>query len=122
MKAFLAIALLLAASGTLARDLDGRYVNSPLHDWFMGLRSGLGPCCSDADGSVVADADWESREGHYRVRVMNEWWDVPDEAVVVEPNRYGRTMVWPIYIHGYSHDLLHKLDVRIRCFMPGAGM
>jgi len=45
MKALLATVLLLAASGALARDLDGRYAGSPLHDWFMGLRSGLGPCC-----------------------------------------------------------------------------
>ena len=60
MKAPLAIAtvLPLAASSALARDLDGRYAGSPLHDWFMGLRSGLGPCCSDADERVVADADW----------------------------------------------------------------
>lgn len=118
MKALLAVVLLLAASGALARDLDGRYANSPLHDWFMGLRSALGPCCSDADGHVVSDPDWESREGHYRVRIMDEWWDVPDNAVVVEPNRYGRTMVWPIYIY----DLEQKLKVKIRCFMPGAGM
>jgi hypothetical protein len=93
MKAPLATVLLLAASGALAGDLDGRYAASPLHDWFMGLRSGLGPCCSDADGNVVSDADWESRDGHYRVRIMDEWWDVPDQAVVAEPNRYGRTMV-----------------------------
>ena len=33
------------------------------------------------------------------------------EAVVAEPNRAGRTMVWPLY--GYS-------GVTIRCFMPGS--
>jgi hypothetical protein len=118
MKAPLATILLLAASGALARDLDGRYAGSPLHDWFLGLHSGNGPCCSDADGNVISDADWESRDGHYRVRIMDEWWDVPDGAVVAEPNRYGRTMVWPIY----SYDPKNKLKVRIRCFMPGAGM
>ena len=29
------------------RDLDGRYKNSPLHDWFENLASGKGRCCSE---------------------------------------------------------------------------
>ena len=51
------------------RDLDGRYAASPLHDWFEHLASGKGLCCSFADGYVVQDADWETKDGHYRVRV-----------------------------------------------------
>ena len=49
-----------------------------------------------ADGEAVADPDWESKEGHYRVRLDNKWVDVPDEAVITEPNRAGRMMVWPM--------------------------
>lgn len=94
-----------------ARDFDGRYANSPLKQWFDSLKSGRGPCCSDADGSAVSDVDWESREGHYRVRIEGEWFDVPEDAVITEPNRVGRTMVWPI--KGY-------LGMTIRCFMPGS--
>lgn len=98
-----------------ARD-DGRYAQSPLKPWFDSLKSGRGPCCSDADGSAVSDADWETaKDGHYRVMILGEWWDVPDEAVIKEPNRAGRTMVWPVY----THDLQGKLKVEIRCFMPG---
>src|SRR5438046_5784166 len=82
-----------------ARD-DGRYSQSPLKPWFDSLRSGKGPCCSDADGSAVSDVDWESRDGHYRVRIEDEWVDVPEEAVITEPNRVGRTMVWPIRGYG----------------------
>lgn len=109
-------ALLLIASVSSfvhARDLDGRYAaqNPELHKWFEGLKSGKGPCCSDADGSAVSDVDWETAGGHYRVRLDGEWIDVPDEAVITEPNRIGRTMVWPI--RGY-------LGVTIRCFMPGS--
>jgi hypothetical protein len=109
-------ALLLAAlalTSTQARDLDGRYAaqNPELHKWFEGLKSGKGPCCSDADGSAVSDVDWETRDGHYRVRIEGEWVDVPDEAVITEPNRIGRAIVWPI--KGY-------LGVTIRCFMPGS--
>jgi hypothetical protein len=94
-----------------ARDADGRYAGSPLKQWFDSLRSGKGPCCSDADGSAVSDVDWESNSGHYRVRIDGEWHDVPEDAVITEPNRAGRTMVWPI--RGYQ-------GLSIRCFMPGS--
>jgi len=113
-----------AVSQALARD-RGQFGNtSPeLKAWFDGLRSGKGPCCSDADGTAVADADWESSDGHYRVRVPRTpasgdgqpqeaiWVDVPDDAVIKEPNRVGRTMVWPMY---------GSLGITIRCFMPGS--
>ena len=81
-----------------ARDLDGRYAkaNPELKAWFDGLRSGKGPCCSDADGTAVSDVDWESKDGHYRVRLGGEWIDLPDDALVTVPNRAGRTMVWPM--------------------------
>src|SRR5207245_1921189 len=94
-----------------ARDPDGRYANSPLKQWFDSLKSGKGPCCSDADGSAVSDVDWETKAGHYRVRLEGEWLDVPDDAVITEPNRVGRTMVWPL--RGYQ-------GLSIRCFMPGS--
>jgi hypothetical protein len=94
-----------------ARDPDGRYADSPLKQWFDSLKSGKGPCCSDADGTAISDADWESSAGHYRVRIEDAWVEVPDEAVITEPNRVGRTMVWPI--RGYG-------GVTIRCFMPGS--
>ena len=93
-----------------ARD-DGRYANSPHKQWFDSLKSGKGPCCSDADGYAVSDPDWESKSGHYRVRIEGEWHDVPDDAVITEPNRVGRTMVWPIKGWG---------GLTIRCFMPGS--
>ena len=102
---------LLASAPGEARDPDGRYANSPLKQWFDSLRSGKGPCCSDADGSAVSDVDWESKGGHYRVRIDGEWHDVPEDAVITEPNRVGRTMVWPI--RGYQ-------GLSIRCFMPGS--
>jgi hypothetical protein len=64
-----------------------------------------------ADGETIADPDWESKEGHYRVRLDNKWVDVPDEAVITEPNRAGRTMVWPIRFDE---------QISIMCFMPGS--
>ena len=119
----LALIALIAPRGH-ARD-RGQFVNTSteLKTWFDSLRSAKGPCCSDADGSAISDSDWESKDGHYRVRVPRlgyviegreqelVWVDVPEEAVISEPNRVGRTMVWPIY--GYT-------GVTIRCFMPGS--
>ena len=110
----LGLVVLLWATATQvghARDTDGRYANSPLKQWFDSLRSGKGPCCSDADGSAVSDVDWESSNGRYRVRLEGQWFDVPEDAVITEPNRVGRTMVWPI--RGYA-------GLTIRCFMPGS--
>jgi hypothetical protein len=107
-------ALLLGLVSQLGHARDrGQYAstNPELKAWFDSLRSGKGPCCSDADGAAVSDVDWESGGGHYRVRLGGEWIEVPDEAVITEPNRVGRTMVWPMY--GY-------LGVSIRCFMPGS--
>jgi len=115
------IALALLAVGCSvrhapARDLDGKYAQSPLKSWFDNLKSGKGPCCSDADGTALSDIDWETKDGHYRVRIEDQWWDVPDEAVITEPNRVGRTMVWPIYRRGINEPV----RIEIRCFMPGS--
>jgi len=101
---------MLPAGLVLARD-DGRYANSPLKLWFDNLKSRRGLCCSNADGVVVADPDWGSWDGHYRVRLDGQWISVPDDAVVTEPNRAGRTMVWP---------MRDSLGISIRCFLPGS--
>jgi hypothetical protein len=94
-----------------ARD-DGRFANSPLKEWFDRLASRNGLCCAFADGVSVQDVDWDTQDGHYRVRIQGEWIVVPDAAVVTEPNRFGPAVVWP-YNDRYG-------NTRIRCFMPGA--
>jgi hypothetical protein len=104
---------------------DGRYANSPLKAWFDKLASGKGLCCSFADGFSIKDVDWDTHQRAdgsvgYRVRLDGEWTDVPDSAVVAEPNRFGAAVVWPIGKPGaYSRDE-HGV-IQIRCFMPGAG-
>lgn len=87
------LAVLLVGRAT-ARD-DGR-AGSPLKPWFDTLKSSKGLCCSDADGFALSDPDWDSKDGHYRVRIDGEWVIVPEDAVITEPNRAGRTMVWPV--------------------------
>ena len=109
---FLALALTLTAAN--ARDLDGRYANSPLRSWFDSLKSERGMCCSFADGLTVEDPDVDMAGGHYRVRIDGVWYDVPDEALVTVPNRFGRPVVWP-----YKDS---EGKVQIRCFIAGAGL
>ncbi|UFZ08498.1 hypothetical protein LQG66_25905 [Bradyrhizobium ontarionense] len=116
MLIVLAVAqLILPSLDAKARDVDGRYASSPLKSWFETLRSQKGPCCSDADGTALSDIDWDVTDGQYRVRIEGQWWNVPEEAIIKEPNRAGRTMVWPVYYW----QLDRALRIDIRCFMPG---
>jgi hypothetical protein len=99
-------------AGLSAHD-NGRFAASPLKEWFDRLASSKGLCCSFADGVSIEDVDWDTRDGHYRVRLHGEWLLVPEAAVVTEPNRFGPAVVWPY---------LDKDGItQIRCFIPGAG-
>jgi hypothetical protein len=124
MRTFLAALIICACAPAFARD-DGRYANNPLHAWFDKLASKKGLCCSFADGESIQDVDWESScaprngdniadlECQYRVRLHGEWIDVPESALVTEPNKYGPAVVWPyLSVDGTT---------QIRCFLPGAG-
>ena len=122
MKSLLLVPVLI-----LAMNGDDHGNHGDLKPWFDALKSEKGPCCSAADGYVISDADWESSDGHYRVRIPRTmpkgensfsemiWVDVPDEAVVREPNVYGHTVVWPLY-NAVNYGARFPA---IRCFLPG---
>ena len=97
--------ILLVSVPAFARD-DGRYAQSPLKAWFDSLKSKKGLCCAEADGR---DTEYDIRKDKYWVPVNGVWTQVPDEALLTEPNKVGRTMLW-----------LDPLE-RIRCFIPGSG-
>lgn len=85
-----------------------------LDDWYHGLHSDAGAwCCEGKEANHLADVDWESKDGHYRVRVDGQWWDVPEGAVITKPNRDGRAMAW--MNGGYQGH------IGVRCFMAGSG-
>jgi hypothetical protein len=118
------IAVLLASTSVALAG--GDWKNSPLHYWFDGLASKKGLCCSFADGVAISDVDWgtevlgtpitladgSQERNVYWVIVDGQKLIVPPDAVIVERNRYGRTVVWPF------RDAADRLQ--IRCFMPGA--
>jgi chaperone required for assembly of F1-ATPase len=58
---------------------------------------------------VPSDVDWDTKDGHYRVRLDGRRVDVPDQKVVTLPNRIGRPVVRPHYLNG---------EPIVRCFMP----
>jgi hypothetical protein len=98
-----------------------------LNGWYESLRSGKGPCCDGSDATKLKDVEWQTQNfehSHYKVLlpvqpIINPdappgamvWVDVPDEAVLTEPNKAGETLVWPLW--GYQ-------GVSVRCFMPGS--
>lgn len=110
IRIFLAALFIVLSSPSNAHFPD----RPDLNNWFAGLTSKKGMCCSFADGVALTDIQWDiTNDGHYRVFLDNQWVRVPDDAVLTEPNRYGQAVVWP-----YRGP---EPGIQIRCFMPGAG-
>lgn len=92
-----------------------QYRLNPLQkQWFGDLRSKSRgyPCCSVADG-YPAD-DWERKadeagKAHYWVLLDGKWWEVPDEAVILD---HGNPVGVPVVWFTTAKDA-------IRCFVPG---
>ena len=85
-----------------------------LDQWYGTLQSKKwGPCCGgpSVDAKTLDGPDWETKNGHYRVKIDGVWYDVDDDAVLKQPNLDGRTLVWPVGGWG---------GITIRCFMPGS--
>lgn len=110
-------ALIIGNLPVCGRD-SGQFAGaSPeLHAWFNKLASHKGLCCSVADGLSIADIDWDTQGGKYRVRLDGQWVTVPDEAVVTDPNKFGPAVVWPVYSDDGNGSRTLNF---IRCFMPG---
>jgi hypothetical protein len=100
-----------------ARD-DGRFrnIDPEIKAWVKGLTDKHGEgCCDTADG-YPAEVEWDNDTGKYRVRLDGQWYDVPDDAVIEQPNRLGYAVVWWYQTHNG-----HQLVPKIKCFLPGAG-
>jgi len=74
-------------------------------------------CCSTADGWKPEEVEYDIKEGKYRVKIDGEWYDVPADAVIDAPNRFGFPVVW--YYRSWLNGI--RPTVSIRCFIPGAG-
>lgn len=109
--AFSITVVVFGASFVEARDL-GQYsqITPEMRQWFNSLyNKNKQLCCTDADGY---DAQWDTKEGKYRVFDQTQGWvTVPDEAVVETPNKAGVAKVW---------WYVDKGERKIRCFLRGA--
>ena len=113
--------LLLAAAVILIRDPTGKWAGDPLQPWFETLRNKAGTyCCARADGYPLDEGEWDIKDNHYRVFVTGEWAVVPDDTVILGPNKFGKAIVWicpqEIVLWGSPDSTF------IRCFMPGSGV
>lgn len=85
-----------------------------LDTWFSRLYNKKGGSCCNGEDNRPLEAVWstEGADGkqHYRVKIEGKWVDVPDDALVDQPNKYGPALVW--YYRSGDTFL-------IRCFMPG---
>jgi hypothetical protein len=95
----------------------GTDLTSPVSRWFAKQRSVNGlVCCDVSDGHILSDDDWESRGGVYRVRINDQWLNVPDyalrDSVTGGPNPTGHAVVW--FVGSESNG-----GAYITCFAPG---
>jgi hypothetical protein len=106
------------AAGAAAKDY-GQYRNADpaIREWVQGLKDKTGQsCCDTADGHP-AEYEWDIVTNGYKVRIEGEWYVVPADTVIDEPNKLGYATVW----YWWSWDLDGKKTHHIRCFLPGAG-
>ena len=116
------LALLLAAAVILIRDPTGKWANDPLQPWFESLRNKAGMyCCARADGHPLDEGEWDIKDNNYRVFVGGEWAVVPDDTVILGPNKFGKAIVWFMNQAGVE-TVLPPLSTQILCFMPGSGV
>ena len=100
------LALLLAAAVILIGD-------DSLKPWFDSLRNKLGLyCCAEADGHPLDDLSGTSRTIASAFFVQGEWTIVPDDAVLLGPNKFGKAIVW------FRDPWGVKPSSRIQCFIP----
>jgi hypothetical protein len=115
------LALLLAAAVILVRDPTGKWAGDPLQPWFQSLQNKTGNyCCAEADGYPLDEGEWDMKNNNYRVFLHGEWIVVPDEAVILGPNKFGKAIVWT-----WPYDVLKwggGGSNPIRCFIPGSGV
>jgi hypothetical protein len=113
------LSLLLAAAVIFVRDPTGKWAGDPLHSWFEHLRNQAGRyCCAEADGHPLDDGEWDMKGNGYRVLFEGKWAAVPDEAVILGPNKFGKAIVW----FDAAAEYYETPNTGILCFMPGSGV
>lgn len=93
---------------------------SPLHADMAeidDIHKKLKVCCNEFDGRPPDDLIWDADGKHYRVKLLGQWVEVPDDKVLDIPNKWGVAVVW--YSVTSRSGTVEKI-FNIRCFLPGA--
>ena len=103
------LALLLAAAVILIGDPTGKWAGDSLKPWFDSLRNKLGLyCCAEAVGHPLDDLSGTSRTIASAFFVQGEWTIVPDDAVLLGPNKFVRSS---FLTSPFSSTELYRLPV-----------
>lgn len=116
------LAVLFIASSARGRELyPGQYaqVDPKVQQWFKDqtIPGTNQRCCDISDGEY---AEEDIRDGHYWTRSpksQGKWLQVPDAAVIHDPNRNGEPVVW--YSYDSDADDGGYAALTIRCYAPG---
>ena len=110
------LALLLAAA-ILCRHPTGKWAGDPLS---LGLNSSrkqvYGYCCAEADGHVLDDGEWDTKDNNYRVFVQGEWGVVrrlTDAALFGQQVWQGNSLV---------QGSMGRTPIPEQRFLPGSGV
>ena len=116
------LTLLLVAAVILIRDPTGKWANDPLRPWFEALKNKAGAyCCARADGYPLDEGEWDIKDNKYRVFVNGEWIVVPDDALILGPNKFSKAIVWLQFYPEIASGEIQNTRL-IQCFIPGSGV
>jgi hypothetical protein len=88
---------------------------SALSEWFAQQHNVNGGwCCKDSDAYYLSDEDWTTTKNGYKVKIGNEWFDVPRGALR-DPK--GGVNPTPNAILWYMQE--DGEGPKIYCFSPG---
>ncbi len=112
--------LFLAPSHPAAATDHGQLgpTSSEMRAWANSLQNKLSEgCCSTADGWKPEAVEYDMRGNKYRVKIEGQWYDVPPNAMIDLPNKFG----FPVVRYYKTWDNGIRPSISIRCFIPGAG-
>jgi len=103
--------LMLWWSEAYPRDLDGKYANSPHHEWFQNQHNSVGQwCCNEADGHPYYDDYKFNDDGSVTVYQDGQKVQIESYKVLKGGNPTGAAVWW--YVEGpYGRTTF--------CFAPG---
>lgn len=74
-------------------------ISPDIKHWPGPLENKLKVGCASADGWKPEAVEYDIAADHDRVRIDGEWHDVPADAVLDAPNKFGFAVVWYYRTH-----------------------